>query len=279
MSFKEDINQHYAGRDFSERINAAFARAGLNINTITSEDIEKFDEFHIRGKDATRDLAKLGKIQPGMHLLDIGCGIGGPSRTFAGELGCKVTGIDITEEYCKLARIFNNITGLSKKIQVEHADATQMPFYDGSFDAAVTEHVTMNIGNKEQLLKEIFRVLRPGGKYCFYEIFSSDESDIYFPVPWAETPNLSFLQTPESFVKNIKSNGFLIEVINDLTQLATQWFKSAADKLTKIVKEGQLTFSLALLMKDNTIEKADNMIRSLDEGKLKVAMGAAVKPL
>lgn len=277
MNLSDKINQHYAGSDFSKRFNLSLQKAGLTIETITPEDIARFDQFHIRGKEATRDMANLANFHNGMHVLDVGCGLGGPARILASEFGCYVTGIDITQDYCRLAELFNRKTGLANKICIKQADATMMPFVDEIFDAAVTEHVTMNILNKELLLKEIFRVLKPGGKYGYYEIFSSDDSDIYFPVPWAESKNLSFLSNSEKYLRIMESSGFNIHTITDLTQLAGEWFKSAAAKLKDIANERQYKFSLAFLMKNNALEKTDNLIKNFDEGKLKVIRGLAIK--
>ena len=44
-----------------------------------------------------------------MEVLDLGCGVGGPARTLAGEFGCRVTGLDITETFCRAAEMLNRL--------------------------------------------------------------------------------------------------------------------------------------------------------------------------
>jgi cyclopropane fatty-acyl-phospholipid synthase-like methyltransferase len=53
-------------------------------------------------------------------LLDIGCGIGGPARWIAAKYGCRVTGVDLTAEFCAAARELNNLTGLADRVEILH---------------------------------------------------------------------------------------------------------------------------------------------------------------
>jgi len=97
------IAQHYARGDLEQAILAALVASGKDLARLTADDLAPVDEFHTGGRDATVAFAAEMNVTPGMHLLDIGCGIGGPSRYFAGQLGCRVTGIDLTEDFVRTA--------------------------------------------------------------------------------------------------------------------------------------------------------------------------------
>ena len=96
-----------------------------------------------------------------MHLLDIGCGIGGPSRFFATERNCRVTGIDLTEDYVRTAEALAQRVGLADRVSYRQASALALPFEAGPFDGAYMMHVGMNIEDKPALFTEVRRVLKP----------------------------------------------------------------------------------------------------------------------
>src|SRR5690606_29690372 len=97
------VAEHYARDDLEHAIVAALAASGKNPDRLAPDDLAPVDEFHTGGRQATVELAARMPIARGMHLLDIGCGIGGPSRYFAHAHGCRVTGIDLTADYVRTA--------------------------------------------------------------------------------------------------------------------------------------------------------------------------------
>src|ERR1700746_2057460 len=88
-------SQHYAAANLGQRILAAFKAAGKPRASITADDLSVVDEFHIGGREAAEGTAAQIRLRPGMKLLDIGSGIGGPARYFSSAHGCRVTGIDL----------------------------------------------------------------------------------------------------------------------------------------------------------------------------------------
>src|SRR6266436_4596753 len=87
--------------------------------SITADDLALVDEFHIGGREATEAIAAQMHLRPGMRLLDIGSGIGGPARYFASAHGCQVTGIDLTTEYVRTAQTLSALAGMSSSVQFE----------------------------------------------------------------------------------------------------------------------------------------------------------------
>src|ERR687897_435914 len=77
-------------------------------------------------------------------VLDVGCGIGGPSRYLAKTYGCHVAGLDLTPEFCQVAAMLAERTGLAGKVEYRQGDALAMPFADRSFDVVWSQNVAMN---------------------------------------------------------------------------------------------------------------------------------------
>lgn len=73
------------------------------------------DEFHIRGRKATLELAERMKLTEDSRVLDIGSGLGGPARALADSYGCHVDGVDLTQESCEAAEILTAWLNLSDK--------------------------------------------------------------------------------------------------------------------------------------------------------------------
>lgn len=168
MKGNNKVEDHYTRSNLRDIILLELQKAGRDINALTPEDLSPVDEFHIRGREATKELANLADLKRDSHVLDVGSGIGGPSRYLASEFGCYVTGIDLTEEYCQVAKMLAQRTGLKDRVNYEYGDALQMPFDDGIFDVVWMQHTTMNIEAKLKLYSEIYRVLKLGGRLALY---------------------------------------------------------------------------------------------------------------
>ena len=131
------------------KIASTLRAAGRDLAHLTTADLAAVDEFHIRGRQATLELAAGMEIGPHSRVLDIGSGLGGPARTLAEACGCHVTGIDLTPEFCTAATEMSRWVGLAAKVSFSQGDATALAGNLAAFDAAMTIHVAMNIAAKD----------------------------------------------------------------------------------------------------------------------------------
>ena len=262
------VERNYGRSGLIARTLAAIAAAGLDPDALTRDDLQPMDEFHIRGRAATLELAALARLVPGANVLDVGCGIGGPARTLAAEFGCRVTGLDLTAEYCRLAEHLTAATGLSDQVTVRHGSALEMPFDDGAFDAAWMQHVSMNIEDKARLFREIRRVLRPGGVLALHEVYAAAAGPRHYPVPWAADADIDFLVTQEEARRTIKAAGLREVQWADVTAKSRGWFSS----MMAARRSGPPpALGLHLLVSDFPA-RAANVLRNLDEGRITLAM-------
>ncbi len=124
----------------------------------------------MRGVEVSRELAIAAALQPGMRVLDAGCGLGGACRLLADEFGCEVTGIDITGDYIRTATRLSELTKLQHRTRFVQGSVLELPFNDNSFDIVWTQHVQMNIADKKTFYAEINRVLTDGGRLIYYDV-------------------------------------------------------------------------------------------------------------
>ena len=220
MSDASDISGHYTSGDLLARLEARLREDGLDPAQATVEALAPYDHFHGRGLEATEDMAKLLPISGTDRVLDVGCGLGGPARYLAGRFGCRVSGIDLTAEFCDVARHLTALLGFDDRVSVSQGDALAMPFDDAMFDGAYSMNVSMNIADKRALYREIHRVLRPGAWLMLSEAAQGPGGAPDFPTPWARTAASSFLATQAETRESLEACGFAIESLRETTEAA-----------------------------------------------------------
>ena len=121
-----------------------------------------------------RRLADEGGFRPGMRVLDIGCGVGGPALNIAEHSGAHVTGVNIVPHQVEIARRRAAERGLAERTHFEVADGMSMPFPDGAFDAVYIFEAGCHMPDKARFYVECARVLRPGGVFLGNEWLQRD---------------------------------------------------------------------------------------------------------
>jgi len=111
------VQRYYGDRRVLQRIEDALRAAGVDPEKPSHRDLWPFDQLHSRGIAATREHAERARIQPGMHVLEIGCGLGGASRYLATECGCRVAAIDLTPKFVEVARIARKAAAMKRMIR------------------------------------------------------------------------------------------------------------------------------------------------------------------
>ena len=179
------VSDHYARSGLIDAIESGVIRMGKTIDAVTIDDLSAVDEFHIGGRKATEELMGLLGVASGDHVLDVGCGLGGPARFLADRYKSRVTGIDLTSDYVEAGNRLCEWVRLSDRVKLGWSSALSMPFQDSTFNAAYMLHVGMNIENKEGLCLEVARVLRTGSLFAVYDVMRTAGGELPFPLPWA----------------------------------------------------------------------------------------------
>ncbi len=274
QNVEQSIDQHYGHGDVLATILAGLQAAGKNLDALTLDDLAPVDQIHTRGKQATLELAQHAGLKPAMQVLDVGGGIGGTARIIASDFGCSVTVLDLTAEFCRAGEALTVRTGLSDRVKFHNASALDMPFPDASFDQVWSQHSSMNIDDKEHLFAEIYRVLRPGGRYAFHEIMAGAVSPLHFPVPWAPVPEINFLRSPEAERALLKETGFQevewIDKSADTVAWLQQFATSAAAPPSPV--------GLQLIYGAATPLMGQNLSRNLQENRVSIIIAIFDRP-
>ena len=171
-----EVADYYEKRDLHSRIITSLQLSGLE--QPTPQDLSAVDEFHIGGIDATRFVSARSPTPSG-KILDIGCGIGGPALFIATDKGCHVIGIDLKESFVETSNHLSRLVGLEDQVMFNTGNALALPFAENEFDAAYMIHVGMNIADKNQLIGEAARVIKPGGQFVIYDVMQMRDSTLH----------------------------------------------------------------------------------------------------
>lgn len=148
-------------------LESARTRSGRAGGPLEPEDLWAWDQDHYGGLEAVETLARHAAITPGMAVLDICAGLGGPARFLAHRFGARVTGVDLTHSRCAAGTRLTALVRLSPLVRLLRADAQVLPFRARAFDAAVSQEGLLHVPDKAAALRECARVLKPGARLAF----------------------------------------------------------------------------------------------------------------
>jgi len=265
MTIEQTVAQHYSHGSLEAAILDGLRLCGKDPNRINPDDLAPADEFHIGGRQATMEFADQLSLRPGMELLDIGSGIGGPARYFAHHRKCRVTGIDLTDEYVRVAGALSQRAGLAGEIKFVQGSALAMPFPADSFDGAYMLHVGMNIADKATLFGQVKRVLKPGGTFGVYDVMRIGAGDLTFPVPWARTAETSFVAAAGDYRRLLREAGFDVQKERERRTFAIEFFKKIQ---ARVAESGLPPLGTHIAMGADFPHKVRNLVAHLENGLL-----------
>lgn len=264
MTDAQSIADHWGTGDVYGRIIAAMGAAGISPDTVTLEQMAPMDHFHARGYPATIELADALPVQAEHHIVDIGCGLGGPARYMAERFGCRVSGVDITEPFVDAANKLTALLSMKGKVMATQGDGQHLPYADAVFDGGYTQHVTMNVADRARFFGEAFRVLKPGAYFALTEHGLGPTGDPHYPAPWSEDGSGAYLVTPADTVAFLEQAGFVDIAVTDTGEKYLAGYKRAMD----LAARGALPpFGIHVLMGQTAPDKTRNAARNIEEGR------------
>lgn len=272
-NLSQDIEHHYHKSNLFEDIVNRLKDQDIDLNNVSRKDIEGVDEFHVRGAAVSRELAEQVDLTQ-FNVLDVGCGLGGPCRMLAENYDCNVTGIDLSNEFIRTASQLSQLVKLDHKTQFVVGNATELPFPSNLFDAVWTQHVQMNIPDKEQFYSEIHRVLKPGGFFLYYDIFKKNDREVSYPMPWASIADHSFLFKTQALQNILHDFGFKKSMVRNETKAGIAFFEALVARLKEF---GPPKMGLNVLMGESAKPKLLNLLGHLKSDALELESGIYIK--
>ena len=263
--------------EYIEAFKGGLHTAGKDLDALSSVDLAPVDQFHIRGIEAIRDLISQAGIGREDHVLDLGCGLGGPARVLAATTGCTVTGFDLDRASIEAGNQLSAWTGLTDKVSLRQADATHIPEGDNRYDAAWTIHVGMFVKDRHAFYEEAARLLKPGGTFIVFDPVRRADTDYHYPLPWARTPEEDYNLTRAELEQHLVDVGFEITRSESKRQVCLEWFEAQEKAVAK--RGGPPPLGLHLIVGPNFKEISQNAYRSLKEERMDIVELHAVKRL
>ena len=234
-------------------------------------------------------MAKRLNIESGMQVLDIGCGIGGPAKEIATFTDCKVVGVNINAHQIKVGKEFAKKEGVDNQIlefveadfmvsflpsMVKTTDTNRkqkLPFSDNSFDVVYVIEATVHAPSLVEVYTEIYRVLKPGGRFGVYEwVMMADKFDpeiprhVYLRSGIERGNGIACIRTSTEASDAMRAAGFTLKVAENLAEHRDPlpwWYfcdgdTKYAESMSDWLRVGKLSVPL-LLFKSNLTSEDD----------------------
>jgi sarcosine/dimethylglycine N-methyltransferase len=198
---------------------------GIGLETLTEEILKDYDQDHFGGLEAVDILADKAGITSASQVLDVCSGMGGPARYLAHRLGCRVTGLDITESRYEAAVRLTELVRLDHLVDFRLGNALDMPFPDATFDAVIGQEAFAHVPDKPRLIAECARVVRRGGVIAFTDILRREALSAAEFERLRSGMTFQSLETLDGYARLLANCGCAIIVQDDLSAWWTEILK------------------------------------------------------
>ncbi len=223
----------------------------VSIIDISSEKIVKFFEGvggevrelvlgehnHVGGIIETEILTLKAEINENDRVLDIGCGKGGPAIWIAKRYKCKIVGIDLSPVNIQIATAKSVSQDLEKYTVFRVADATNLPFFDNTFDVVIGQDAWCYVLEKEKLIEEAARVLKKGGRIAFTDWIETELINDDERIELNSFMRTPYLETIDGYIKMLKKNNFSIVESENLQNRFISFVKKYDHIINELLKE------------------------------------------
>jgi SAM-dependent methyltransferase len=221
--------------------------------------------------EESAEIPRILQLTPNSHVLEIGCGSGRYALQVAQTIGCSVIGIDTNALGVENANSLARAANLSDRLSFEHCDASQkLPFSDATFDAVFANDVMCHIPGRQSVLHEVFRILKPLGRFVFSDALVIGGIVSHQEVATRSSIGYYLFSPPGHNEELIRQAGFHLIGVRDTTDqaatIATRW-RNARDEHREalIAAEGEANFDgvQRFLSCVQTLTEENRLLRNL----------------
>ena len=218
-------------------------------------------------KTVLRMAACLDGLKPGAHVLDVGAGFGGAARVLAKKYGAHVTCLNLSEVENRRNRKLTEEQGLSDLVDVVHGSFEEIPEPDNSFDIVWSQDAILHSGNRAKVLREVARVLKPGGEFIFTDPMQADDlKDESVLQPIYDRIHLESLGSFGFYRKELDKLGFEEVAVEDLTPQLRTHYDRVGQELA--IRRDDLDGQISTDYIDRMLVGLKNWVKGADSGYL-----------
>ena len=195
------------------------------------------EHTHVGGILESEILALKAGIAESSVVLDVACGIGGPARFLGRRYGCKVVGLDASPATIRQAEARSAAEGIEDKVIFRVGDALHMPFTDHTFSVVWGQDAWCYVLDKEQLIAEIARVLKPHGRVAFTDWVETDKINDDERMQLNEFMTIPYLESCDGYVQLLKQAGFSVEEAETLDERFTEYVGKYATTVSNVLRD------------------------------------------
>ena len=227
--------------------------------------------------EESREIPKTLGLASHSYVLEVGCGSGRYALQVGAAVGCRVLGVDINEPGIETARQLAKAQSQSEQVQFEKCDAsTKLTYADGTFDAAFANDVLCHIPGRSGVLGQVFRVVRPGGKFLFSDALVIGGTISHQEIASRSLIGYYIFSPPGENERLLEQQGFRVLSVTDTSQnaarIAKRWHDAREKRKAPLVAmEGEANFA--------GLQQFLSAVHSLTgEGRLRRYLYVAQKP-
>lgn len=157
-------------------------------------------------------------LGPDSRVLDLGAGYGGAARFLAERFGCRVMALNLSEKENERNRDMNREQGLAERIEVVDGSFESVPAADASFDLVWSQDAILHSGERDHVVAEAARVLRPGGEFIFTDPMQADDCPPGVLGPVLERIHLDSLGSVAFYREAAARHGLKEVAVHSLTE-------------------------------------------------------------
>ncbi|CAH1385879.1 SAM-dependent methyltransferase [Candidatus Nitrotoga sp. M5] len=214
----------------------------------------------------TAMVERLGNLNANSKVIDLGSGYGGSARYLAKTKGCHVTCLNLSDVQNARNRMLNEQQGLTDKVSVLHGSFESIPAEDSSFDLVWSQDAFLHSNQKQLVMKEIERVLKPGGEVIFTDPMQADNCPSGVLQSVLERLSLDSFGSFEFYTRELEALNFEQVECLELTHQLRNHYSKVKESLSG--RYAELTQEINPAYIDRMIQGLENWVKAANSGYL-----------